>query len=239
MNIERGPENSLPRETPTNKQEMWVAKMNESAVPDHYGYVIDERVRETVAALQLLGINTTQSDEGHNSRTPWIQFEAPEPKNVYDGEEELKRQLMEEQGVLPEEIDTTSPKFNHEKQVQISVGARRQLKGNGAIFTQEFETWRKQTSELVEKLQTLIREFYDTQLVDPNNPEIEIYIDFPYKTPEHADDIQDTPFLKVREKNDQIKTRSLSAEEYQQVLQRNQQEMTRFTEFLKQRFLTR
>jgi hypothetical protein len=47
------PENSLEK-----KQKLWDEKMAQLLVPDKYGYVLDEGMRQPVIALNLLGINT-------------------------------------------------------------------------------------------------------------------------------------------------------------------------------------
>ncbi len=221
------------------KRQQWEDKLRELAVPDHYGYVIEDGIRETVAVLQLLGIDTTQSCEGgENSRTPWIELGKNLPKNIYVGEEELKAKLMAEQGIDLSVMDETSPKFDRAKQVDIEDEAIQELVAQNALYTEEFEKWHKQTLELSEKIKSLIRDFYDTQSTSVDESNLEISLDFPYRSPDHPSHIQDVPFLKVKTKEKMDDNASLSEEEREQALFRNQQEMKRFTDFLKNNFFS-
>jgi|GEM_PF-861136 len=221
------------------KQAQWNKKLAELEIPDRFGYVIDAGVKDTVAALQLLGFNTTQSDQGNYSYQPWVQVEADEAKDIYIGEPEAKARLMEERGVHPDEIDRQSPSFDYAKQVDIQEDARAEFVRSGGEYTEEFKTWRKETLAQAERLQNVIDEFYTTHEIPAGFEDLRVALDFTYRTSLHKDIpyIHDVPHLHVdfaQEKD----TAGLSDEEYQALRARCQSEMRRFTEFLRGRFFS-
>ena len=65
----------------TNRQAFWEQKSREiDGIKDKLGKGIDGGIKETVIALQLFGINTTQSCEGHLNwgiAAPWVEVAAP------------------------------------------------------------------------------------------------------------------------------------------------------------------
>jgi hypothetical protein len=66
-----------------DRQLLWQQKLAEvSKLRDEADKGIDEGIKETVAALQLLGLQTIQSCEGHLDRgkqtAPWVDIESPE-----------------------------------------------------------------------------------------------------------------------------------------------------------------
>jgi hypothetical protein len=66
------------------KQKRWEHKLDEVRhITDGLGKPIDSGIRETVAILQLIGLHTTASCEGHldwGLPVPWIRFHAPEAR---------------------------------------------------------------------------------------------------------------------------------------------------------------
>jgi len=218
-------------ESPLRKREQWDRKMGEMLRPDTYGYVLDAGIRDVVVALQLLGFNTTQSDQGNYSDSPWVEVMADLPRNVYEGEEALKTSLMAAGNTSAEEIDPRSPRFDRAKQVDIEGAARESLQAVNAAFTPEYEEWRKTTLESAEKLQRVIDEFYSTRLKVEG---LRVAIDFPYRTSNHPPYIGDIPFLKVT--FDRTSTDEDSEEKRQVRVTLARQEMDRFTEYLKERF---
>ncbi|MHB1316479.1 MAG: hypothetical protein ACYCZW_01325 [Minisyncoccota bacterium] len=218
------------------KWQRWKDKLIELSIPDNYGYVIESGVIETIAALQLLGINTRQSCEGDYSDSPWIEFGAEDPENIYVGEEEIKIKLMDKYGIDHNVIDKNSPEFIRKEQVRIEGEAIRQLKNeNTLIYTGEFEEWQKETADCVSRLQGFITDFYENRNDEKNIGNREVYIDFPYCTPKHPLYIQDIPFLRVKEKG-RSGGEDSSGGEYEQNMIDNKNEMKRFTEFLKEKF---
>ena len=219
------------------KRQQWQNKLDEILRPDVYGYVIDKGVRETVAALQLLGFNTTQSDQGNYSETPWIQVDSGMPKDIYIGEQELKTELMTKTGISPDEIDEKFPSFDRSKQVDIEEGAREQLAKAGAAYTPEYQEWHRRSNELAHKLQNLVDEFYAAETTPEGAKDLRVSVEFPYRAPQYNAYIQDTPSLRVNFVDDGVNVDTLSEEERKEASARALREMTRFTEFLKERFL--
>ncbi len=219
------------------KGQQWHEKMSEMMKPDVYGYILDKGIRETVVALQLLGINTVQSDDGtKGSESPWIQFGATEPKIYYEGEEKLQKNLMIQLGILPEEIDQNSSNFDREKEVQIKEGARDQLATISASYTQEYTKWKEATLELTVKMGSIIDDFYKIEQLPENLGDVRVSVEFPYRTQNHPAWIQDIPFLKVATVTPTDENLALITHE--QLILKNQHEMQRFTKFLKARFFS-
>jgi hypothetical protein len=214
-------------------QREWHEKLEMLKAQDVYGYVINPGIVETVAILQLMGINTTQSDEGKFSNSPWVQFEADEPEDVYVGEKEVKERLMEQTGILPSEINQHSPDFSREKEVQIKETARIELMNSHAQYSGEFLQWQKETKDLVGKLQSSIDEFYEVEQIPEGYEDLKVSIQYPYQTPNHNEYIKDIPFLEVT-----IAGQRKNAQSHNEtIVTRTKKEMTRFMEFLKNKYL--
>jgi hypothetical protein len=218
------------------KRQQWQKKLDELQTPDVYGYVIDKGVQETIAALQLLGFNTTQSDQGNYSETPWVQVEPEKPKDIYVGEHALKTELMTKAGISSDEIDEKSAVFNREKQVDIEESAREQLMKMGAEYTPEFQEWRGQSALLAQKLKNMVGEFYASEEAPKDSSDLSVGVEFPYRAPQYNTYIQDTPFLKVAFLKEKVNMDTLSEEERQSASARALREMVRFTEFMKEKF---
>jgi len=216
------------------RRNQWQEKLKELAIPDKYGNTVDANVTEMVAVLQLLGIGTLQSCEGHHSDSPWVEFGAERPKNFFVGEQELKTELMLKLGISPDEIEPNSPSYDKIKELTIEYDARDELIKKGAAYTPEFIEWQSSTAKLVDKLQSLITAFYANQPNTSENHSSQIFINFPYKTSKHIPYVQDTPFVRARKiaKND-------PEENPDKILQSNQQEIERFTDFLKTYFFSK
>ncbi|MEI6810472.1 MAG: hypothetical protein WCK60_00270 [Candidatus Nomurabacteria bacterium] len=216
------------------KQQKWDEKMAEMVKPDTYGYVLDEGIRETVVALQLLGFNTTQSDQGNYGNSPWVEVKGVTPEYFYKGEKELRVSTMLQLGISPDEVDERSQFFNKEKQVDLEEGVRKKLMNDNAPYTEEYKKWREETLILAERLEKIIKEFYlsPQKSTEPSN--LHVYVQFPYRTHNHPPYIQDTPFLKVKTSSNE----NLSEEERKQLVAQAKNEMIQFTEFLKDRYFT-
>jgi hypothetical protein len=221
------------------KQQLWAEKMRQLETPGAYGYVIDAGIRETVAALQLNGFHTTQSDQGNYGNTPWVQVEAGLPTDVYVGEQRVKAGIMASLAIHPEEMDEKSPRFDRVKQVEVEEGAREQLLREGAAFTPEFEKWRADTMQMVERLQAKIDEFYVTRPRLESFPELKTTIVFPYRTPNHSPYIHDVPLLEVISTKPECDVPDASPEQHEQIVIQRRAEMSRFTEFLRDQFFLR
>lgn len=213
------------------RKRLWQEKMDEMLKPDVYGYVLDEKIREAVVALNLLGIPTTQSDHGNYSESPWIEFMAPEPQYFYVGERELRHKVLEQKGLSEDVMDEKSPLFNREEQVDVWSLSRDVLMKEGALETEEFTLWNKQTLELVGAVNRLIDEYYSNQ--HELHDEQRVHIEFPYREAVYARYDHNIPFLTVS-----IPERIIEKEERGVIVQKTQQEMERFGRFLKEKFLS-
>jgi len=218
-----------------SKKKKWDEKMVEMLQPDIFGYVLDQGVRDLVVVLNLLGINTIQSDQGNYSDSPWVQFGAVEPADAYVGELEVKQRLMKEHGTKPEEVDRRSPMYNRAKEVKVVEGARIELQRKNTSYSSEFVRYQNETRALAEKVQKYIDEFY-SRLGPADYPDDRIAIAFPYRDPRYLLHIRDIPFLRVI--SSQGKVSHTNDEEIKEVVVRRRKEMDRFTLFLKEKYFS-
>jgi hypothetical protein len=218
------------------RKTLWNEKIQELKKPDVYGYIIEDGIIETVAALQLNGINTVESDEGDETVSPYVRFEAPEPKDVYVGEKAVKEKMMKDLDILPGEIDPKNRKFDRRKQVEIEEGARIKLLEQKAPYSPEFKKWQKDTLALVNKVQNYIDDFYKMEPIPDERKDLKIEIEFPYRTPNHRPYIHDTPYLRVTFRGEEPKF--TSSKEKEETYAHMREEMKRFTEFLKEKYFS-
>lgn len=217
------------------RQKAWDDKLQEMLKPDVYGYVLDQGVLEVVVALNLLGIRTTQSDQGNYGDTPTVNFEAALPEDVYVGESQIKARIMQELGVRLEEIREDSPAFNRAKQVEVEDGARKELEMTGAPYTPEFTRWRDETRAQVEKLQEYIDSFY-AKHGPAENADDRLAIVFPYQHPEQRQYTREMPALEIISL---LGRETKTAEEAKLISARRLNELDRFASYLKDMFLSR
>lgn len=215
------------------RQRMWDEKMEALKRPDIYGYVIDPGVVEAVAALQLSGINTTQSDQGNYSYTPWIEVGANMPDDIYMGEKELKEEIMKQNGIHPGEINQESPLFDRSKQVDVEDEAQDALANSNADYTAEFLKWQEDTQRQVKNLQNKIDEFYRSNPTPSGYEDLRISIEYVYQSNKYAKHIREVPSLRVKVLDD----KGIEKEGREQLANRTRAEMQRFSAFLKQSFL--
>lgn len=212
------------------KRRVWEEKMNQMTSPDMYGYTIDEKIRETVIALNLLGINTTQSDQGNYSDSPWIQFEAPTPTNYYEGEEELRAKVLKNKNLTANVMNEESEIFDRSTQVDVWADSRDKLMEAGAEYTQEFLKYLEDTQDMVKKMQALIDE-YHTQEADSHDNDFNVEIAYQYNEDWRPEYLHKLPLLMVS-----VPEESKSEEERKKIVLLTQAEMLRFTDFLKQKY---
>lgn len=212
------------------KRKIWDEKMAQMLKPDVYGYVLDEKIRETIVALNLLGINTTQSDQGNYADTPWIEFQALEPKSYYVGENELRASVLECKNLQPEVMDQSSPLFDRSIQVDVWTESRDELMKNGAEYTTEFLKYHNETQKMVQKLQALIDEYY-SQNPDLQGRNMKVEINYPYNDNQHPAYLHQLPHLEIS-----VLKPSESEEERKIFVAQTQAKMLKFTEYLKNKF---
>ena len=94
-----------------DKKQKWEEQMKKiEGITDGLGKTIDENIKETVAALNLLGINTVGSCDGHFDRghvSPWVNIESDEAIRLAKTarELELADRTAELKGVADEIIN--------------------------------------------------------------------------------------------------------------------------------------
>jgi len=86
------------------KEQAWQLKEREiEAVTDRLGFPIEPGIKDVVVGLNLLGLNTTQSCEGHPDRgmgAPWVEVAAPdEPVWRFAGQKEIFQNVADKYGV--------------------------------------------------------------------------------------------------------------------------------------------
>lgn len=135
----------------TTKQQQWNRTREKfRKVTDKLGCSIDEGILETVIVLNLLGLRTTQSCEGHLDRAvaaPWVDIEPPTTNEWED---------------LWIESDKA---FFASKKLREQNGPKPEIK---ALFDKSknlLKQARKPTLELAQKLMTILDEYYRDRYV--------------------------------------------------------------------------
>jgi hypothetical protein len=146
------------------KQNAWEAKRNElEQITDGRGLEIDEGIKDSVVAFNMVGLNTTQSCEGHMAsenwglQTPWIDIAAPnKPDTQFVGEIETFQRLADKFGIPLEE-------FRSGADMEGYFEAQKESAKNGE--TPEFVAWRTETDRMSEKLEEFLHDFYKDRQV--------------------------------------------------------------------------
>jgi hypothetical protein len=144
------------------KTTTWLEMLDKiERVCDMRGFPIDANIRETVVALNLSGITTSASCEGHSDRgrgAPWITVEAQgRPRERFVGEDEIFQRTAQKYRASEQEVRKGQ---NHEAWKE----ATNLAVANGE--TQEYQAWRKQGQLLLDKVRTTLEEFYQGRFVE-------------------------------------------------------------------------
>lgn len=180
-------------------QERWERKLCEvDALRDKIGKPVDRGIRETVAILQLLGLHTRQSCEGHigwGLAAPWVQLYVPEA-------EKLLREIIPLENRL-QELDEENKEFDR------VLHERNQLQEQEGRY--EAHAW------------AILFSFLD-----------KFYCRYPAASYEHHIVLHINGRLTIQglllQPGRDAATQALKLQEYQE-------EMRRFTQFLKEQFL--
>lgn len=146
------------------KYEEILAKLD--TVVDGIGMEMDEDIKRPVAALNLMGFNTTASCGGHFEKqesglcTPWVDIASPdEPKEKFVGEKEIKLMITQKYGVTMKDINSgIAPEAENEMYQELEKSE----------LTPEFIEWAKKNEEMRMKMQKLLEEFYVSREVLDN-----------------------------------------------------------------------
>jgi hypothetical protein len=157
-------------------------RMNEMG--DFLGKGIDEKIKETVIALNLYGFTISNSCEGHLTRGvafPFVNIEASgKPKWTYKGEKELFEAIANEKHISLEKLDRTSDEWDLDVylEVQKEQGIRMtriQKEGNEFQETLEYAQWKEKNKKLYNQACGLVDEYARNNSV--SDEELKIIID--------------------------------------------------------------
>src|SRR4030042_6451766 len=142
----------------------WEKKRAEvDKIADKLGLGIDEKIKETIAALNINGFPTIQSCEGHflesSMRAPWVRIAADNgPEERYVNQNNILKKKAEKYGVSFKDVENG----NHQKAHQ---EAWREIGKNK--ITPEYKQWEKENKKLFRKFSKLLNEFYkDRKVLD-------------------------------------------------------------------------
>lgn len=210
------------------KQLVWEQKLKElEEVTDSLGEPIEKGTIETVAALNLLGIPTSQSCEGHTKdglAAPWVMIAPPgEPIRKVD-QEKINQLISQKYGLDNLKVASgQEPTQAHQDAWKEQVEELAQQPD-----TEEFKQWQKGIDDYRKKLQQLIDGFYrrNTKPQDNGGLALETGADY-IKIHNGGQDYEKSNKDKLTDQ-DRI---GLPGR-----LNHYQEEMKRFSEFLKQKY---
>lgn len=132
--ISLDPPELLTAESRENREQNWL-RMSEyfRTVTDRAGTPIDEKVFETVVGLNLNGVKTNASDEGHAEflhAYPWIQFSMPDDREL--------AQLVDELDARTDELYASDPEQAELGRLMEEYVTRKEAldTGRGKVFQQ-------------------------------------------------------------------------------------------------------
>lgn len=214
-----------PEASKSERELAWEQKLREvEGFVDASGRGMDEGIKETVAALNLLGLETSASCEGDVDEgipVPWVRVEAPnEPTERFSGENEAFVLVARKYGVPVESVKRGEVMDYYWEAVRACVD-------NGE--TEEFLEWRGKNQRLMQKTSGFLEEFYQDRDVPSN---IRLIID---ELPRGGFEIHNggEDFRPNKEE-------ALSREEKDALAQRlaqYQEEMRQFTRFVREKYL--
>jgi len=146
----------------TEKEQKWhtlAAHFYETA--DCLGHPIDPGIKETVIALNVLGLPTIASCEGHTDHgisAPWVEIALPgEPEEHFAGEKKIYEEIAKKYGVPFEDVKRGT-------HAEAWLAALREASKNQE--TTEHLAWQKANTELMRtKIIPLLEEFYKDRVV--------------------------------------------------------------------------
>jgi len=141
------------------KTKEWEEKTQEiNEIADATGRGIDEGIKETIVAFNLMDIPTSQSCEGHDEMEgghrlwPWVEISAPnEPEERFEGENQLFEEAAEAHGMKVEDLKRGSPE-------ELFWAVKKRASQNPV--TPEYQAWEELNSQLYAFVLELLNEFY-------------------------------------------------------------------------------
>jgi hypothetical protein len=209
----------------SEKESAWENKQKEVEYrTDVLGHKIDEQIKETVVALNIIGLPTSASCEGHIDHgisAPWIEVSAPnEPEERFIGQKEIFKKIANKYGISFEDIERG---INHDAWAE----ALKESSQNDE--TPEYKQWREENKKLMIRVSELLKKFYRDREVPPNiklqilkNPEGD------FRIINGGEDYRPVPDKLTAEQKNELSQR----------LKLCQEEMKKFAAFLKDQYLS-
>lgn len=214
-----------------SREDRWRAvslKIEKTA--DALGHGIDKNIKDLVIALNVHGVNTTQSCEGHaekeNYSAPWVQMEAPnEPDERFNSQNETFEKVAKEHNLPVEEVKRMTPEDAYWE-------AMNECSKNGE--TEKYIKWKEEGRKLMEVVKEILGDFYKNRKAQDS---IKIKIE------NNIDKVGEGNFrLYNGGKDYQIIEKDLDGKEKEELekrIERYQIEMDHFKEFLRDKFFTK
>ena len=148
-------EPQITTEAVEDKEAIWDKKLAEiNEIADNLGHGIDDAVKEVIIGLQLLGVDTRQSCEGHvdsGISAPWIQISEPEkPEEQFIDELEKFREVAEKYNLSVDRVIHGEP-FEAWSEAVLATSDEE---------TQEYKEWRQKNEPLKKQVEGYLEEFY-------------------------------------------------------------------------------
>jgi hypothetical protein len=215
------------------KKAAWENKRAEiDQIGDRLGLGIDEGIKDTVVVVNLLGINTFMSCEGHLDHgvpNPNIMFAAPDmPKWRFNREEEVFKRVAAENSVTIDDLRHLERDGQFDEQIrEAHKAARNEARESGE--SEEHKAWREETNRTRQKVEVYMIEFYLNREKD-DRTRLQLH---PLDDGEYV--LQTGPDEEF-EAYIQGKELEYREGEKQELLEARQAEMAAFTEFLKEKY---
>lgn len=148
----------------SEKEIIWDNRQKEiEETKDALGKKIDERIKETAIAFNVMELPTSGSCEGHIDRgiiAPWVEVSAPnEPEERFKGEKEIFQKVADKYGIPFEEV---------KRGIHQEAWTEAIKESSKNEETPEYKQWRKENKKLKKRTKSLLEEFYKDRKVSPN-----------------------------------------------------------------------
>jgi hypothetical protein len=145
------------------KTKVWLDTLEKvERMRDALGFPVDTNIRETIVALNLSGLSTSASCEGHIDRgrgAPWIKIEAPNrPRERFGGQDEIIETTARKNKVSAEDVRTGRSHEAWREAMNLAADHEE---------TPEYQIWRKENDRLQEQVTALLDSFYQGRTVEP------------------------------------------------------------------------
>ena len=206
------------------KEAAWESKRKEiEGYADALGYGIDGKIKESLVALNILGLPTSASCEGHIDRgisAPWVEISAPnEPEERFVGEKETYQKIAEKYGITSEDVKRSN---NHQAWVEAEIETSKNDE------TERYKKWQGENEKLMVKAEGLIQEFYKNRKASEGDRiVIDKYGAGIFRIHNGGEDYKNVPENISEEQRRELSRR----------LSNHQKEMEKFSMFLKEKYL--